>query len=113
MLALSNILILTLLIEASVQLTKSQIFNLILNFILKISSFNSRLNEQVTYLLFCGYCKSVWFSTMWVTFFYLTGCLIPIVTIVYVNFIVTIIVTHRLSNVLHFCIDTLDNKRGT
>jgi len=52
-------------------------------------------------LLDCGYCSSVWMACIFALFF-LTNSF---------NFVIIVLVIHRLSNVLHFIIDWLDKKR--
>jgi len=52
-------------------------------------------------ILDCGYCTSVWSAVLFALFF-LTNSF---------NFIIIVLVIHRLSNVLHFTIDWLDEKR--
>lgn len=63
------------------------------------------LNELLT----CGYCTSFWVSLFVTTSLF---CFIDtfIVNRVF-DFIVFVIVIHRLSNVLHFFIDFLDKNR--
>ena len=52
-------------------------------------------------ILDCGYCTSVWMASLFAVFF-LTNTF---------KFVVLILVLHRLSNMLHFTIDWLDEKR--
>ena len=52
-------------------------------------------------ILDCGYCTSVWAAIL-PTIWFLTDSL---------DFVITIFILHRLSNVLHFIIDWLDEKR--
>jgi len=52
-------------------------------------------------ILDCGYCTSVWMGFIFALFF-LTNSF---------YFVMIILVIHRLSNVLHFTIDWLDEKR--
>ena len=77
--------------EFSIRFIKEPLFNLrhfkICNFIHDI--------------LECGYCTSVWSASVFALLF-LTDAL---------NFVVLLLVLHRLSNVLHFIIDWLDEKR--
>jgi len=53
-------------------------------------------------ILDCGYCTSVWMAVIFALFFLANNTL---------NFIIVILVIHRLSNILHFIIDWLDEKR--
>jgi len=53
-------------------------------------------------ILDCGYCTSVWAACIFALFFLANNTL---------NFIIVALVIHRLSNVLHFIIDWLDEKR--
>ncbi len=52
-------------------------------------------------ILDCGYCSSVWMAFIFAIFF-LTKSF---------DLVIMILVIHRLSNVLHFTIDWLDEKR--
>jgi len=52
-------------------------------------------------ILDCGYCTSVWMAALFAVFF-LTKSF---------NFVIIVLVLHRLSNMLHFTIDWLDEKR--
>ena len=52
-------------------------------------------------ILDCGYCTSVWVAALFAVFF-LTNTF---------QFVIVILVLHRLSNMLHFTIDWLDEKR--
>ena len=77
--------------EFSIRFIKEPLFNLrrfrVFNFIHNI--------------LDCGYCTSVWMAGIFALLF-LTDAL---------YFVVLVLVLHRLSNVLHFIIDWLDEKR--
>ena len=53
-------------------------------------------------ILDCGYCTSVWMACIFALFF-LTNSF---------NFVILILVLHRLANVLHFSIDLIDEKRS-
>jgi len=53
-------------------------------------------------VLDCGYCTSVWMAFIFALFF-LTNSF---------NFVILILVLHRLANMLHFSIDILDEKRS-
>lgn len=53
-------------------------------------------------ILDCGYCSSVWMAGIFALFF-LTK---------FFDFVILVLVLHRLSNVLHFIIDWLDEKRS-
>ena len=55
-------------------------------------------------LLECGYCTSVWVAIP-TAYWYLER-------INYVDLIVFALIIHRLSNILHFYIDVLDEKRS-
>ena len=52
-------------------------------------------------ILDCGYCTSVWMAGLFALFF-LTNSF---------GFVIIVLVLHRLSNMLHFIIDWLDEKR--
>jgi hypothetical protein len=52
-------------------------------------------------ILDCGYCTSVWAAVL-PTIWYLTD---------HLNIVITILILHRLSNILHFIIDWMDEKR--
>ena len=52
-------------------------------------------------ILDCGYCTSVWSAIVFALFF-LTNSF---------DFIILVLVLHRMSNALHFIIDWLDEKR--
>jgi hypothetical protein len=53
-------------------------------------------------ILDCGYCTSVWAAIL-PTFYFLTGKL---------EWLMILLIVHRLSNILHFIIDWLDEKRS-
>ena len=53
-------------------------------------------------ILDCGYCTSVWMACVFALFF-LTNSF---------NFVILILVLHRLANMLHFSIDLIDEKRS-
>jgi hypothetical protein len=52
-------------------------------------------------ILDCGYCTSVWAAIVPTLWFFTD----------HFDFVITILVLHRLANVLHFTIDWLDKKR--
>ena len=53
-------------------------------------------------ILDCGYCTSVWMACIFALFF-LTNSF---------DFVILLLVLHRLSNMLHFIMDWLDEKRS-
>jgi hypothetical protein len=79
-------------------ITKSDLFQ-------PVRAFFFKKNKWIHDLLDCGYCTSVWigiFAAIYLTFFRVTA----------VEIFVLGIVLHRLSNVFHFMVDWLDNRRG-
>lgn len=52
-------------------------------------------------ILDCGYCTSVWMACLFTLFYFSKSF----------SFIVIVLVLHRLSNIFHFLIDLLDEKR--
>jgi hypothetical protein len=78
--------------EFSIRFIKKPLFNMrrfkIFNFIHDI--------------LDCGYCTSVWMACIFALF---------VVTNSF-NFVILLLVLHRLSNMLHFIIDVIDEKRS-
>lgn len=88
-------------------IVKSNIFIFIRDYLDKRSR-ESSLFEFLSDLLACGHCTSVW-----VAFF--IGLILTIsgVTLLnkFVDWFILWILIHRLSNVIHFCIDFIDNAR--
>jgi hypothetical protein len=79
-------------------LTKSELFK-------PVRAFFFERNKWIHDLLDCGYCTSVWIG-----FFiaiYLTFLRVRIVDVFLLG-----IALHRLSNVFHFIVDWIDNRRG-
>lgn len=70
---------------------------------------NNKYFNLLNELLVCGYCTSFWVSL------FLTSMVFYFVEFTIVNkvfdFLVFVLVIHRFSNILHFFIDFLDNKR--
>jgi len=87
--------LLVVLTEATTQLvTKSTIFYKFREIIEKKSEF---FGELFT----CGYCFSVWASIFWNLVFHLLEISIILVDYWFINFFISVIVVHRLSNYLH------------
>ena len=72
----------------------------------------SKINkEQFTYLLSCGYCFSFWVA---VTLNFTSFLLIDFPTLITyktINYCLIVVLTHRLSNILHGAIDKYFDKR--
>lgn len=77
--------------EFSIKFIKEPLFNL-----RRFKVFNFIHN-----ILDCGYCTSVWMACIFALLFITDSF----------QFVVLILVLHRLSNMLHFIIDWLDEKR--
>ncbi len=91
------ILLLTvvILVEATTQLVvKASIFHKLRNWIQNKSNFFGELVN-------CGYCFSVWASIFWNLVLLLTGTSVQMFNNQLLNFIIFVIITHRLSNYLH------------
>ncbi len=67
----------------------------------------SRLGEWVEELFKCGYCFSVWVAIVIVG---VTGCSVPVSAYFIFNSFVTVLIVHRLSNVMHNIIDKWTDK---
>jgi len=68
--------------------------------------FNKRGNKFFGFIhdiLDCGYCTSVWAATLPLIWFLTDNK--------FLNIIIILLVLHRLSNILHFVIDWIDEKR--
>lgn len=63
--------------------------------------------KYLNYLIECGYCLSVWFSTLVTLIFYIDNSLPNIFNCDSILIIFCILITHRLSNIIHFIIDFL------
>jgi hypothetical protein len=89
-------------------LVKSTIFLPIRDFFDKKSRDNV-IYEFLSNLLFCGYCTSVWvsFLLMIPTFLFTDFILIN----KFIDFLLFILVIHRLSNVFHYLIDYIGNLK--
>jgi len=107
----SSLLLLSFLVEISVSVTKSVIFQPVITFILNITTRFTKLNDYLTYLLFCGYCKSFWVSLIWSVIFWYFDELPQLVNYNPLNLFVIILVSQRISNILHFIIDNIDLKK--
>jgi len=84
-------------------ITKSELFSPIREFF--FNRRNNKIYKFIHDLLDCGYCMSVWIGIM--AAFYLTYVDSDVV-----NVFVLGLVLHRLSNILHFMIDWIDERRG-
>lgn len=88
--------------EAVVELViKSQIFS---PFRRLVSKFGSRTEE----LFKCGYCFSVWVALGWIAL--VPAVIIPASSWHVVNVLLTLLVIHRLSNIIHNVIDKWTDK---
>lgn len=97
-----DIFLLALLTESITEiLVKSTIFRPIRD---KLFSIN---NRWITELITCGYCFSFWVSLLVTTVFHLMN---PIEFKI-LNFTVIVIITHRLSNIIHGSIDRYFDTR--
>jgi len=98
---LLNILMLALAIEAATNLiTKSEFST---RFI-KAPLFKLRHIKVFNFIhdiLDCGYCTSVWVAFLFAGFSFIEEF----------KYVVLILILHRLSNILHFIIDLIDEKR--
>lgn len=87
--------------EATVELlVKSQIFERPRQFLSRWSWFKSLIN--------CGYCISVWVALGFVTA--VPSAVLPLSDWPFVNVIATLLVVHRLSNIMHNVIDKWTDK---
>jgi len=87
--------------EALVELlVKSKFFEYPRQLLSRWGWFNSLIN--------CGYCTSVWVAMGFITF--IPVCVIPISRLHFINILVTLLVVHRLSNVMHNVIDKWTDK---
>lgn len=91
-------------------LTKSDFFSFLRNFFDKRSSIN-RLYEFFSDLLLCGYCTSVWIAFFVSLFLIVFNNNLLLFDNKIFSLFFTWIFIHRFSNVIHFCIDFIDNAR--
>jgi hypothetical protein len=88
--------------EAVVQLViKSEIFS-------PIRRLASKLGPWTTELFKCGYCFSVWVALGWIAL--VPAVVIPASSWHVVNVLLTLLVVHRLSNIMHNLIDKWTDK---
>lgn len=96
------IFILSLAVESLTEIiVKSEIFRPFRDFIFKLGSFFEKLFT-------CGYCFSVWVSTAAVSA--VPDVILPLSGIFGVNALVTVLIIHRLSNIIHNIIDKWTDK---
>ena len=105
------LLISSVLTEALVELlVKSDFFSFLRNFFDERASIN-RLYEFVSDLLVCGYCTSVWIAFfVSILLIIFNGNIFLFKNNIFNLFFIWIFI-HRFSNVIHFCIDFVDNAR--
>lgn len=100
------ILAISLLVESITQiLIKSLILQDIRVFLLKKIN-----NEKFTYLLSCGYCSSFWIATLLNLIGNYLSVSIILVDSKIINITILILITHRLSNIIHGAIDKYFDK---
>ncbi len=88
--------------EAVVELiVKSEIFAPIRRLVSKLGSWTTELFK-------CGYCFSVWVALGWITA--VPAVIIPASTYPGVNVLLTLLVVHRTSNIIHNVIDKWTDK---
>jgi len=72
-------------------------------------------NFNVTYLtklITCGYCSSFWLSVaVNIAAYFLSASYPSILSIVFINLLVNVLIVHRLSNMLHGSIDRYFDTR--
>lgn len=99
-----NIIFIIVLIEALTELAvKSEFFYPLRKVLFNLGKKNS-IFKFIFNIFDCGYCFSVWAS-------FLSLVLVFIVNNTIIDFILCVIVFHRLSNLLHFVIDRIDKEK--
>jgi Protein of unknown function (DUF1360) len=68
-------------------------------------------NTKIGYLLTCGYCFSFWVSLLLLTLSYTVTTVPILVESGMVNFVVILLVVHRLSNIIHGTVDKYFDKQ--
>lgn len=106
-----NLILLIILTEALVEISKSYITTPVWNILLKMSTFNSSLQNYMEYFLSCGYCKSFWASLITCSLCYKFEYFPILIHNSIFNFILITLLVQRFSNIWHFIIDRVDIRK--
>ena len=67
--------------------------------------------SKLTYFITCGYCFSFWISLGLLSLSYCVSSPPSLVSNAYINFIIILLLIHRLSNIVHGAVDKYFDKR--